>query len=374
MIRPLENHSSLPINKQIVNFLFEEIISQNFRSNDRFYTYREIAEKYKTSIITVKLAIKDLIDREMLYLKSRKGTFVKNAKVLYNPSPAVSRIITFFCPLMGGSTWLNPYYSIILTNLESRLEKEGYNLEVISLNSESGKREKYNKLLANIAQNKTSGIFLATDALEEEFISRVMETGIPAVIVDGPTCDNNLHHVTIDDVRGAKTAVEYLIKNGHRKIAYLGVSLNHRASRLRLEGYKKVLESHNIKINEKWIITKKKKIHFYTGVKSMKILLKQKELPSAIFAIDDAFAFGAMRAIKQFNLKIPDDISIIGFDDIEMASHMYPALTTMHVDREKMGMLAAKRMLDLIQGKEIEKNKIIIKPRLVKRESVKKML
>ncbi len=374
MIRPLENHSSLPLNKQLVNFLIEEIISQNFRPNDRFYTYREIAEKYKTSIITVKLAIKDLIDREMLYLKSRKGTFVKNAKVLYNPSPAVSRIITFFCPLMGGPTWLNPYYSIILTNLESRLEKEGYNLEVISLNSESGKREKYNKLLANIAQNKTSGIFLATDALEEEFISRVMETGIPAVIVDGPTCDNNLHHVTIDDVRGAKTAVEYLIKNGHRKIAYLGVSLNHRASRLRLEGYKKALESHNIKINEKWIITKKKKIHFYTGVESMEILLKQKELPSAIFAIDDGFAFGAMRAIKQFNLKIPDDISIIGFDDIEMAAHMHPALTTMHVDREKMGMLAAKRMLDLIQGKEIEKNKIIIKPRLVKRESVKKML
>ena len=376
MIKPLENHSSLPLNKQLVNLLIDEIISNNYQPDDRFYTYREIAGKYKTSIITVKLAIQDLIKRNMLYLRPRKGTFIKDARIIFNTSaPHLnSRNIVFISSTMPeGATWLNPFYSIILASLESKLEKNNYSLEVLSINQEAHNGLKSKKLFLKIAQNQLDGVFLTGGNLDKEFITRVMETGIPIVLVDGPIRNNNFHHIAIDDVAGAEIAVEYLIKKGHKKIAYLGVNLDERASRMRLEGYKKALKSHNIKINEKLIITEKPFIYFKTGFENMKILLKQKELPTAVFAVNDGFAFGAMKAIKQSHYRIPEDISIIGFDDIEMASHMHPALTTMHVDRKKIGLLAARRMSNLINKKINKEKETVIKPVLVERESVRNL-
>jgi len=372
LIKPLENYSSLPLNKQLVDLLIDELISNQYHPHDRFYTYREIAEKYKTSIITVKTAIQHLINMNMLYLKPRKGTFIKNTKIIYNPVPhrISPKNIIFICALRTGPTWFNPYYSIILNSLENQLEKYGYNIEIFSVNVNSSDKSKYNKLFIQIAQNQVAGIFLASDMLKKDFIDQIRETGIPMVLVDGPFRDKNYHHIAIDDVGGAKTAVEYLITKGHKNIGYLGVTLNNRASRLRLEGFKKALALHKIQFNEKWVITKKKKIHFETGFKSMKILLKQSELPTALFAINDAFAFGAIRAIRQNNLRIPEDISIIGFDDIEMSAHMHPSLTTMHVDRSRIGRLAADRIVAIITGKKIKEKESIIKPWLVERESV----
>jgi LacI family transcriptional regulator len=161
--------------------------------------------------------------------------------------------------------------------------------------------------------------------------------------------NKNITSVLTNNFEGAKTAVNYLIEKGHNKIAFIGGGGNKHTDIERLKGYKNALKNNNRKIDEKYIINNSG----YTrgnGYKSMKELFKNKIIPDAIFAHNDLIALGAIQAIKEENLLIPQDISIIGFDDIFFASLPEIQLSTIAQQKYKMGTTAAESLIKLISS------------------------
>ncbi len=371
----LHKNSSISVQKQLSLALIEEVISNNHQPNTKFYTEREIAEKFNTTIITVKLAIKDLIKKEFLYQLPRSGTFIKNNNITYKHEENSLNKHHIICVsfLSRGTAWGDPFHSLITESLEYELEKQGYILEFFNLGNYN--KKKYISLFMKIAQNQVGGVLLMGNFHDESITDKIIETGIPAVLINKDEINNkNICNIVIDNINGAFKAVEYLIEMGHKKIAFIGCGLANKPSSLRFEGYKKALQFYNIKIDENLIINNSSQMNSGAGCKNMKILLKKNnKLPTAIFAVTDMMAIGCIPVLKDKGLEIPKDISIIGFNDIEMASHIHPGLTTMHIDRKKMGKTAAKMMINIFQDKKVNGKQVIIDPVLIERESVKRI-
>jgi len=162
-------------------------------------------------------------------------------------------------------------------------------------------------------------------------------------------------------------ATEHLIKLGHRRIAHITGPLKVKAAINRLEGYGIALKKNHIEYKEE--LVEEGDFRIAGGYKAMKKLLELSELPTAIFAANDLVAIGAMQAIQKKNYHIPKDFCIIGFDDIKLASFVYPTLSTIRQPMLEMGILAVKTLLRIIKGGEFNQKKVILKPELIVRES-----
>ena len=165
-------------------------------------------------------------------------------------------------------------------------------------------------------------------------------------------------------------ATEYLIKLGHRRIAHITGPLKTRSALNRLKGYKLALKKYKIKYQEE--LVEEGDFRIKGGYQAMKKFLKLLEPPRAIFAANDLLALGAMQAIQKKNFHIPEDFSVVGFNDIKLASFVYPPLTTIRQPMLEMGELAVKMLLRIIEEGEFNQRKILLKSKLVIRESCKK--
>ncbi len=369
----LDFRSSTPLYRQLSKILIKEIALNKYKTDDKFYTEKEIQAKYKVSTTTAKFAVNELVYRDILYRRPRKGTFVKDISGLNERKSDIitkSNTVAIVLSKLISDSVLNPFYSVIIEEIESVMFNNGFHLSIFIVDN-SAKKNKM--LLSKIQNSELSGIYLIGGSLDKNLIRNIIDTGIHTVVIDGPIRDKNLNSIVIDDVDGAFQAVKYLIENGHRKIAYIGGGFKDRASKLRLEGYKKALLSAVIPVDENLIIMGKA-INFENGFNCAEQLLEnRKMLPTAIFAVNDVVAIGVMKYILGNNFIIPDDISIIGFDDIEIASHVYPRLTTMKSNRNEIGKIAAEMMVTLIKGETIQEKERIFKVELIERESVKKI-
>jgi len=176
--------------------------------------------------------------------------------------------------------------------------------------------------------------------------------------------------IIVDDIEGGKIATEYLIKLGHRQIAHITGPLQTRSALNRLKGYQLALKKYEIEYRDELVGEGDFKIK--GGYQIMKRFLKLSEPPAAIFAANDLLALGAMQAIQKKNFHIPEDFSVVGFNDIELASFVYPALTTVRQPMLEMGAIAVKMLLKIIEEGEFNQRKIVLKPKLIIRDSCKK--
>jgi LacI family transcriptional regulator len=192
-------------------------------------------------------------------------------------------------------------------------------------------------------------------------LQKILDTGLPIVLISTLIENKNITSVLTNNFDGAKTAVNYLIKKGHKKIAFIGGGGNKYTDTERLNGYKTALKNNNRKVDETYIINNRG----YTrenGYKSMKELFKNKTAPDAIFAHNDLIALGAIQAIKEEKLLIPQDISIIGFDDIFFASLPEIQLSTIAQQKYRMGQVASEALIEQISSKsnKLTSEKIMI--------------
>jgi len=367
----LDFRSGVPLYIQLTNILTNEIVSNSYKPDDKFFTEREIIENYHISANTVKGALNILVHRGLLYRRPRKGTFIKSTNIINNTSIAQNTYtenITLVFPKAVWEGMFNPFYSKVLEGVEDEISDSGFHLDFFIL---KGSPKKESILYSKIIENRTKGIFILGGELDKELLVKIKNTGIPFVLIDNPENPDNIKAIMLDNINGSYKAVQYLINKGHKKIAYLGGGTRNKVCFLRLEGYKKAMESAGLKIDNNFII-QGERLNSEYGFKSMDTYIKKaKKLPTAIFAVNDVVAIGAHRALVHHGLSVPDDISLIGFDDIEMSGLLQPPLTTMRVDREKMGRTAVKMMLGLIKNNgSIDKN-ILLQPKLIERKSVK---
>jgi LacI family transcriptional regulator len=241
-------------------------------------------------------------------------------------------------------------FSVILCNTDEDLEVE-------------------KKYLLKMKKRFVDGFIFATAGEESNHIVELKKSGVPVVLLVRHI-QEEIDAVIINNFKSAYNAVSYLIDRGNKKIAIINGSEKLALYRDRFNGYKKALEDNNLVIDERLI--SKYSSETSNGYEAMNNMLNNGVKPDAVFATNDAMALAAMRAIKDFGLKIPEDISIIGFDNLEFTPLFDPPLSTVAQPLYEMGEMAAKKLISIIKRKRNFKPVVdVIETELIIRKSTK---
>ncbi|MGG3661439.1 substrate-binding domain-containing protein [Bacillus gobiensis] len=215
---------------------------------------------------------------------------------------------------------------------------------------------------------QADGIILASENLKEELVKGIKVSNIPLILVGRDSLDT-VPTVHVDNVTAAYEAVTYLIQQGHRKIAMLRVRSGDIASGdHRYQGYVRALNEAGISICKDWVV--ESGISVEDGITSMRKICEADSMPTAIFCATDRIAIGAMNYLLEIGLRVPEDVSIFGFDGIDMSSFIRPKLSTVKYSAEEIGMTAARNLIKLIRGEEISSRHWIVSHYLENRDSV----
>ena len=176
----------------------------------------------------------------------------------------------------------------------------------------------------------------------------------------------------INNADSARMATEYLIGRGHRQIGYLQGSMRIKPFRSRRVGYQTALQKAHLSMKEEYIVTLTSDMD--GAYRDMKRFLEGKpELPTAYFADNDMIALGAMKAMREYGIRIPEDVSVVGFDDLSFSSISSPSLTTLRVPKQEIGRFAVRRLREMMQEPESPKLKIQVCTQFIERESVRSL-
>lgn len=244
----------------------------------------------------------------------------------------------------------SPFYTEFLAHFTDKLASFGYVLLVSILRSEQGIED----LKSFFGQKMIScGVFMG-DIVADEVIAYLSENQHFSILINQRE-DINFEHIMLLNTAnylGAYKAVECLIQNGHRKIAHIAGSSEKISTKRRQEGYRDCLEKYGIPYDERLIV--QAHIHReetgYFATKELITRLKD-DLPTAIFAANDLMAIGALQALNEQNIAVPDDISLIGYDNVSMSKYTTPTLATVSTPLEKLAQHAAQTLANVLEGK-----------------------
>ena len=218
-----------------------------------------------------------------------------------------------------------------------------------------------------VREKRIDGIILSGPRSDDEELHKLKDEDFPVVLM-GQINDDSFSCSDINNVKAAKKAVQHLISHGHKRIAIItNAPLNYTASELRLLGYKKALQKNSITYDEKLVC-----IGNFTpqsGFDAMQKLLSIKKLPTAVFVASDVVAFGVMDAIKKSGRNIPEDIALVGFDNVNLSEYVDPPLTTVNLPGFDIGKNAANLLINIIKNNENKNKKIILETHMVLRKS-----
>lgn len=212
-------------------------------------------------------------------------------------------------------------------------------------------------------------IVMSQSASDQPFIEYAAEKGIPLVVLN-----REIEHVQVmnfvpDDQNGAFRMTEYLIKQGHRRIAIIEGKEGFKSTQSRRDGYLEALKKYNVEFSE--AMSAQGNYDLESGHAAMNRLLDLPERPTAVFCCNDDMALGAVKAVTERGLTVPDDLSVVGFDDHLFSAFMTPALTTVRRPIEEMSRAGAEKLLAFIESKQLENETVYFHTELVTRDSVK---
>jgi len=259
------------------------------------------------------------------------------------------------------------FFSSILQHFKTYVEKEGYELSFIV--KKLGKHElSYSEWCAN---KRVDGVYIVVGNYNDIGLEEIVKSGIPCVSND--MFLPGLHTVVSDNDQGIRISLEY-IKNTLKKskVAMISGPLSSKAFNERLIAYHKYMSHFSLITHENYVVFAES-FGFTSGYKAVQSLMNQvTERPEVILVASDDIALGVIKGLRDLNISIPDDIQIIGFDDINFAKHFTPSLTTIRQDRKLLGETAAKLLLRLIEDPEYKTEEVIMLPvELITRESTK---
>lgn len=336
---------------QVRNKIIESIKSG--RLSGKLPGERVLALEYNVSYMTIRKAISNLEEDGILHKFTTKGTFVSNNRI----TPKATLNIGFFLDAEIKEGISSPYYSLVFNALEKEVKKHGYNLTMFS---------NIDDLNPLNNQKKIDGVIITCFPRLENKIQELKQL-IPIILIDNISLDKSISSVTIDNFNSSREATNHLIELGHKRIAFISGLLNSDVCRDRLSGYKSALENSDIELDSKLIY--KGDYSYESGEKGAKQLLSIANPPSAIVCANDSMAIGAMKVIRESGFNIPEDISVVGFDDIDVSSRVFPSLTTIAVPINIMAEEAIKMLISLIKGNALEYKHKILPAQLVIRNT-----
>ncbi|MCG9725865.1 LacI family DNA-binding transcriptional regulator [Vibrio brasiliensis] len=242
----------------------------------------------------------------------------------------------------------SPHTSRFLNDMEKVLNEQGYSL-VIATGHWKNKLESH--ALEYLARSNVDGIIVVTGTLTEKQILDYSET-MPVVAFGYDVIGKRVRSINIDNVLGGYMATLHLLQQGHLNIAHIKGLLNQPDAVARFVGYKKALQEAGIKVQTKLI--KQGNFSSESGYQLTKELIESKKHFSAIFAANDQTAYGAIKALHDHGYRVPEDVSVVGFDDLPTSYYFTPALTTLRQPVEEIGVVCAESILNLLNGNKHE--------------------
>ena len=263
---------------------------------------------------------------------------------------------------------VNPFYSHIIVGAERECTR--HNISLMYANVHVDEHNRVNSLPPMLLDQRVDGVIVVGAFLEETLDNINRRAHQNTVLVDAYTQDGNaFDSVLIDNVSGAATAVQYLVSLGHRRIGLVGSQPHSYPSiRERRLGYLKVLDQHGLEA-----FIEDSALNRTDACEAAKRLIGREPELTAIFACNDEVAIGVIGALQEVGLRVPEDVSVIGFDDIDFAQEVTPPLTTLHVDKIMMGVVAVRHLLDRSREPLRTPLKTLVVPQLIERESVRSL-
>jgi len=331
-------------------------------------TLEEVARLAGVSRSTVSRVIND---HPNVRPQTRKQVWQVIRKSGYQPHAVARSLVTNRTQIVGmvipeavTTLFTDPFFSILLRGATNACNAHRYQLMLSLFAASADQQERYQNLLGN---GYLDGVIVASAPLDDPLISNLLHDRVPFVSV-GRHPNRQVHSVDVDNIGGARMAVEHLIGLGHRRIATITGRLDTTHGQDRLEGYRQALEAHGVPVEEGLIV--EGDFTERSGMVGIQRLLPASL--SAVFVASDTMAVGALKALRQAGRQVPQEIALVSFDDIAVASAIEPGLTTVRQPIERMGSMAVEVLLSLVESSPEEEapvHRIVLPTELVVRAS-----
>lgn len=325
-------------------------------------TIKDVAKRAGVAISTASYALNghDKIKgatRERVLQAAKELNYRKNGLARDLKMSKTNTIALILSDLVG------PFYSELIRGVQELVLEKGYDLIVCSsYGDESSTAAKF------LRETRVDGVILLAHNIKSDFIRESAREGFPIIVLDRYLTDNpHIVSINVNNHEGAYEATNYLIDKGKSSIAFISGPQVSADSHDRLAGYRQALKDRGLTYHSKWTINGK-----FTqegGYQATQMLIHQGGIPDAIFYANDEMAIGGLDALKDHNISVPKEISIIGFDDIQIAAYLHPQLTTMRQPKYEIGKLASHVIFQILEGQDV-KNYYSLSTEMIYRESV----
>ena len=329
-------------------------------------TINDLARRLNLSASTVSRALRDHPD---ISEQTKERVRAIAAKTNYQPNLIAQSLQTRRSNNIGVIVpeIRNSFFSTVISGIEDLAYESGYTIMVCQ-SDDTFERETINTRA--LAANRVAGMLVSVSQETEDFthLKQVLAQGVPIVLFDRVVDEIDAPKVVVDDFNGAFQAVTHLIETGRKRIAHLTAAGSLYVGGKRREGYEAALNAHGLEVRPEYIV--EGGCHEEDGREGARQLLNLEEPPDGIFAINDPVALGALLYLQDNQVKVPEQVGLVGFSDNPNAVLVRPALTTINQPAYDIGKTAASVLLDILEGKTIEHSKTItLETRLVVRGS-----
>ena len=356
-----------PLHFQIRRDLQEKIDTGALHPGDQIASNAALAQMYSVSLITVKKAVAGLIEAGLLFSRVGKGTYVAEKPRREMTIQKQKNIGIVLRDIK------HPFFSMILHSIEEKAYELNYN---ILISNSGGKIQKEESIIKRFQNMGVDGLIIDSLSLEYRatpVIQKLHNENFPYIMISYMH-DPEYWYIGSDHELGGYMATEYLLKNGYKSVGYVHLGNGNLLSEVRKNGYSRALMEYHVEFKAERIFYLGTENfdsganRYHLGYKLGLKFLKLKKRPEALFFYTDVAALGFMQAITEKGMKVPADVAVIGYDDVEMSEYASVPLTTIKQPTDKIGMRAVEIIRDRIEGKEIG-NRTIFKPTLVIRKS-----
>jgi len=332
-------------------------------------TLKDIALEAGVSITTVSNVIHSKKSRvspelvEKIHEIIMRENYVPSmaARTLANNASPIIGIINHMMFRSGGGFMADPFHNTFMGSIEDRMRENGYFVMVRTVEDPGA--------LDIVHRNWNMAGMILTGLFQDAFFEHLHGLGIPYVLIDSYIDLPGVHNVGLEDQKGGYLATKRLLEGGHRVIAFTSPCIREKGVvEQRLNGYKQALAEYNVPFDSNLVF--EQEISISESIHLGEVLSRKKEI-TGIFASADILAAGIMTGLRLKGVNVPENKSIIGFDDNYLCRITSPQLTTIHQDANEKGLIASEMMLAQLQGKPVKKKNVILPVRLIERESVR---
>ena len=350
-----------PFYLQIIDDIKTKISSGKLKIGENIGSQQQLSREYNVSLITIKKAIAELINQDVLFSRVGKGTYVSNRPSTIDLS--IHKTIGLVL-----SDLKNPFFSLIIHSIEAKASEFGYN---ILLSNSSDHADKEDTIIKHFLSINVDGLIIASLSnlyRASQTIRELKNEDFPFIMISYIE-DKDVYFVGTDHENGAYMATEHLINAGYNSVGFISGEEGNLLGKLREKGYLRAMKKFGKDINQNFIFRSTRGAKDYeSGYEIGVNFCKSKERPAAIFAYKDLAALGFEQAALEHGLSIPQDVAIVGFDNIESTEYAPVPLTTISQPTDKIGKMSTELLIQKIQGNEIQFH-TILKPELIIRKS-----